>query len=112
MFTAEERKFVLPRKGADRVVVFVFSSVLTGFFALMHVELEHTAASGWLQKILYVLALEAMFVFCIFSFLALLWALFMPSWLESLLSKTTRKVFSVIVLVLAATIFTVLYYSL
>ena len=52
-----------------------------------------------------------MFVFCIFSFLALIWALFMPPLLESLISQTIRNVLAVIAVVLAATVFTILYYS-
>ena len=111
MFTEEERKFVLPRKRGDRVVALVLSSVLTGFFALMHVKLEATKASGWLQKLLHGLAVEVMFVFCIFSFLALIWALFMPDWLESLLGGTVRRVLVLIALVLVATAFTILYYT-
>jgi len=111
MFREEERKFVLPRKRGDRFVVFVFSCVLTGFFALMHFKLERTTASGRLQEILHGLATEAMFVFCIFSFLALIWALFMPGWLESLMSQTVRKVLAIIALVLAATVLTILYYA-
>jgi hypothetical protein len=111
MFTEEERKFVLPRKRVDRFVVFVFSCVLTGFFALMHSKLEQTTASGRLQEVLHALAIETMFVFCIFSFLALIWALFMPQWLELLMSQTVRKVLSIIAVVLAATVFTILYYT-
>lgn len=111
MFTEEERKFVLPRKRGDRFIVFVFSCVLTGFFALMHSKLEQTPASGHLQQILHALAIETMFIFCIFSFLALIWALFTPHWQESLLSQTVRKVLSIIAVVLGATVFTILYYT-
>jgi len=34
--------------------------------------------------------------FVFFSFLALVWALFMPPWLESLMNQTVRKVLFVI----------------
>src|SRR5258708_14973545 len=104
MFTEEERKFVLLRKLGDRILVFVFSCVLTGFFALMHVKLESAPATGWLQKLLHGLAVETMFVFCIFSFFALIWAVFTPNWLESLLNKTVRKVLTTIIVVLAAAV--------
>jgi len=112
MFTEEERKFVLPRKLGDRILAFVLSCVLTGFFALMHVKLEDKPATGWLQKLLHGLAVETMFMFCIFSFLALIWVVFTPSWLESLLNKSVRKVFTTIAVVLAAAVFTILYYTL
>ena len=112
MFTEEERKFVLSRKLGDRILAFVLSCVLTGFFALMHVKLEDKPATGWLQKLLHGLAAETMFIFCIFSLLALMWAVFTPSWLESLLSKGVRKILTTIAIVLAATVFTILYYTL
>jgi hypothetical protein len=111
MFNEEERTFVLPRKRGDRFIVFVFSCVLTGFFALMHSKLDHATVSGRLQEVLHALAIETMFVFCIFSFLALVWALFMPRWLESMMSQTVRKVLFIIAVVLIATAFTILYYT-
>jgi uncharacterized membrane protein YqjE len=112
MFTAEERKFVLPRKSGDRLIAFVFGCVLTGFFALMHVRLEDKVETGWLRKLLHGLAVETMFTFGIFSLLALIWALFTPRWLESLVSQSLRKVLATIAVVLTAAVFTVLYYTL
>jgi len=112
MFTEEERRFVLPRKIGDRVVVFVFGCVLTGFFALMHMRLEKSATIGWLGSLLRGLAVETMFTFSIFSFLALIWALFTPRWLEILLSQSVHKVLTTIGIVLVAAVFTVLYYTL
>jgi hypothetical protein len=61
IFTDEERTFRLPRKFGDRLIVFVFGCVLTGFFALMHFRLESSSLSGWLGKVLHGLAIETMF---------------------------------------------------
>src|SRR3954462_10339746 len=108
MFTEEERRFVLPRKVGDRVVVFIFGCILTGFFALMHMRLEKSAMTGWLGSLLRGIAVETMFTFALFSVLALLWALFTPHWLESLVNRSVRKVLTMIAVVLAATVFTVL----
>src|SRR5437016_14418723 len=88
MFTDEERRFVLPRKLGDRLVAFIFGCVLTVFFALMHFRLESQPAVGWLGKLLHALAVETMFTFAIFSLLALVWALFTPHWLETLLTRS------------------------
>jgi hypothetical protein len=112
MFTDEERRFVLPRKLGDRLITFIFGCVLTGFFALMHFRLERQPATGWLGKLLHGLAVETMFTFAIFSFLALVWALFTPHWLESLLARSVRKVLTIMAVVLIAAVFTVLYYIL
>jgi hypothetical protein len=111
MFTLEERTFVLPRKIGDRFVTFVFACVLTGFFALAHFRLESKPVTGWLGTLLHGLALETMFTFAIFSFLALVWAVFTPRWLESLVSQTVRKVRRTVAVVLVATVFTILYYT-
>jgi hypothetical protein len=112
MRTKEERRFVLPRKVGDRVLAFVLGCVLTGFFALMHVQLERRAVPGNLGGILHAIAVETMFVFSLFSALALLWAAFTPRWLEALLTRTLSKVLTTIVIVLVATVCTVLYYVL
>jgi len=112
MFTEEERRFVLPRKLADRLLAFVFGCVLTGFFAVMHIRLESKPATGWLGKLLHGLAVETMFTFGIFSVLALIWAVFTPRWLESLMTQSVHKVLTTIAVVLAAGLFTVLYYTL
>ena len=90
----------------------IFGCLLTGFFALMHSRLESQAAAGWLGKFLRALAIETMFIFAIFSFLALVWALFTPRWLEIVLGRTVRKVLATIAVVLAATVFTIIYYAL
>jgi len=111
MFTEEERRFVLPRKLADRLLVFVFGCVLTGFFALMHIRLESKPATGWLEKFLHAMAVETMFTFGIFSILALVWAALTSRWLESLMTRWVSKVLTVIVVVLLAGLFTVLYYT-
>ena len=102
----------MPTKVGDRVVVFVFGCVLTGFFVLMHMRLENSATTGWLGSLLRGMAVETMFTFAVFSFLALIWALFTPRWLEALGSQTLRKVLTMIAVVLAATVFTILYYTL
>src|SRR5688572_6710447 len=76
VFTAEEKKFVLPRKLGDRLLAFVFSCVLTGFFALQFIRLDRETPTGWLRKALQVLGIEVMFTFGILSVLALIWAVF------------------------------------
>ena len=91
MFTEKERSFVLPRKIGDCFLALTLSSVLTGFFALISSVLQHKPATGWLASLLHGLAVETMFTFCIFSFLALIWALFTPRWLEALLSQSFRR---------------------
>ena len=67
---------------------------------------------GWLGELLHGLAVETIFTFSIFSFLAVVWALFTPRWLESLMSQGLRKVLTTIAIVLVATVFTILYYML
>ena len=93
-------------------MLLVFSSVLASFFALMTFALHERTASGWLGKLLGGLAVETMFTFSIFSFLAVVWALFTPRWLESLMGRGFRKVLTTIAVVIAATVFTILYYTL
>jgi hypothetical protein len=61
---------------------------------------------------LHHIAVETMFTFAIFSLLTAVWALFTPRWFESVISHGFRKVLTVIAVVLLATVFTILYYSL
>jgi hypothetical protein len=112
IFSDDERRFVLPRKLGDRIVVFIFGSVLTAFFALMSFRLDSTPLPGWLGKVLRGVVVEAMFAFAVFSGLALIWALFTPRWLEALINQGTRKVMSTIVVVLISAAFTILYFTL
>ena len=111
VFTAEEKRFVLPRKLGDRVLAFVLSCVLTGFFALEFARLDRETPSGWLLKALRVLGIEVMFTFGIFSVLALIWAIFTPRSFESFLDHSVRKVLVTIAIVVAATVLTILYYT-
>ena|ERR1041384_8824664 len=103
---------VLPRKLGDRVLLFLFASVLAGFFTLMTFALRETAPTGWFGSLLHHIAVETMFTFALFSLLTVVWALFTPRWLESLVLHGFRKVLAVIAVVLAATVFTILYYTL
>jgi hypothetical protein len=112
MHTDQKDSLVLPRKLGDRVLLFVFASVLGGFFVLMTFALRERTATGWLGSLLHHIAVETMFTFAIFSLLTVVWALFTPRWLESVLSHGFRKVLTVIAVVLLATVFTILYYSL
>ena len=111
MKNEQRDNLVLPRKLGDRLLLLVFSSVLASFFALTFALQERTT-TGWLGKLLGGLAVETMFTFSIFSFLAVVWALFTPRWLESLMGRGFRKVLTTIAVVLAATVFTILYYTL
>src|SRR5882762_1245921 len=112
MHTPPKDSLVLPRKLGQRLLLFVFSSVLAGFFALMSFALRENTATGWLGSLLHGLAVETMFTFSIFSLLAVVWALFTPRWLESVMAQGFRKVLTVIAVILAATVFTILYYTL
>jgi hypothetical protein len=107
----EKDKLVLPRKLGDRILLFIFCSVLTGFFTLMSFALHGRVAKGWLDTLLHELAVDTMFTFSIFSLLAVIWALFTPRWLESLMNQGFRKVLATIGIVLAATVFTILYFA-
>jgi hypothetical protein len=109
--TAMAKEFVLPRKLGDRLLAFVLSCVLTGFFALEFARLDRETPIGWLRKALQVLGIEVMFTFGIFSVLALIWAVFTPRSFESFLNRSVRKVLATIAIVVAATVFTVLYYT-
>jgi hypothetical protein len=103
---------VLPRKLGDRLLLFAFSSVLAVFFALMSFAMRETSTTGWLGSLLHGLAVETMFTFGIFSLLAMVWALFAPRWLESVMAQGFRKVLAIIAVILTATVFTILYYTL
>jgi ABC-type Fe3+-siderophore transport system permease subunit len=111
MSAQQKESLSLPRKLGDRLLLVVFSTVLAGFFALMSQALQQRTPTGWLAKLLHGLAVETMFTFCIFSFLALVWALFTPRWLEALLGQSFAKVLTTIGVVLAATVLTILYYT-
>ena len=112
MFTEEERKLVLPMKLGDRVLVFIFSSILTVFFALIQENLEKKVENGWIGKAINGLAVEALITFSIFRTLALIWALFTPCWLESVVSWMLQKVFLTIAMVLIATALTIFFFTL
>jgi len=112
MLNDQKDRLVLPRKLGDRVLLFVFASVLAGFFTLMTFALRETTPTGCPGSLLHHIAVETMFTFAIFSLLTVVWALFTPRWLESLMSHGFRKVLTVFAVVLAATVFTILYYSL
>jgi hypothetical protein len=108
----QKDSLVLPRKLGDRILLFVFASVLAGFFTLMTFALRERTTTGWLGSLLHHIAVETMFTFAIFSLLTVVWALCTPRWIESLMSHGFRKVLAVIGVVLAATVFTILYYTL
>ena len=112
MHAEPKDSLVLPRKLGDRLLLFMFSSVLAGFFALMSFALRERTVTGWLGSLLHGLAVETMFTFAIFSLLAVVWALFTPRWFESVMAQGFRKVLTVIAVILAATVFTILYYTL
>ncbi len=112
MSTEDRDKLLLPRELGDRVLLFVFAFVLAGFFTLMTFALREPMPTGGLGSLLHYLAIETMFTFAIFSLLTMVWALFTPRWLESLMAQGFRKVLAVIAVVLVATVFTILYYSL
>ena len=63
MHTEPKDSLVLPRKIGDRLLLFVFSCVLTGFFALMSLALRERTVTGWLGSLLYGIAVETMFTF-------------------------------------------------
>ena len=109
MHTEPKDSLVLPRKIGDRLLLFVFSCVLTGFFALMSFALRERTVTGGSGSLLHGIAVETMFTFAIFSLLAVVWALFTPRWLESVMAQGFRKVLTVIAVILAATVFTILY---
>jgi hypothetical protein len=100
---------LLPCKIGDRLLLSVFCSVLAFFFAAMIFALRGKPSKGWLDLLLHELGIDTMFTFCIFSFLGMIWALFTPHWLESLLDKSFKKVLATIAVVLAATVFTIIY---
>ena len=112
MNTEQKNGLVLPRKLGDRVLLSVFACVLGGFFALMTFALRERTPTDWLGSLLHHIAVETMFTFAIFSLLTVVWSLFTPRWLESILSHGFRKVIMVIAIVLLATVFTILYYIL
>jgi len=112
MPTEQKVRLVLPRKRGDRVLLFVFASVVGGFFTLMTFALRENTPTGWLGSLIHYIAVETMFTFAIFSLLTVVWALFTPRWLESVMSHGFQKVVAVIAVILAATVFTILYYSL
>jgi hypothetical protein len=112
MHTDRRDSLVLPRKLGDRLLLFVFAFVLACFFALMSFALRERIPTGWVGSLLHGIAVETMFTFSIFSVLTVVWALFTPHWLESVMTHGFRKVVTIIAVVLAATVFTILYYSL
>jgi hypothetical protein len=112
MRTHEQSSLILPRKLGDRVLLFVFASVLAGFFVLMTFAMRERVPTGWLGSLLHHIAVETMFTFCIFSVITASWALFTPRWLQSVMAHGFRKVLTVIGVVLLATVFTILYYTL
>ena len=112
MGATQKDRLVLPRKLGDRLFLFLFGSFMAAFFALMTVVLREARRTDWLGAFLHALAVETMFTFSIFSLLAVVWALLTPRWLESLLSHAFRKVLVVVAVVLMATVFTILYYTL
>jgi hypothetical protein len=112
MHTEQKNSLVLPRKLGDRALLFVFACILGGFFALMTFALRERTPTGWLASLLHHIAVETAFTFAIFSLLTVVWALFTPRWLESVIAHGFRKVLTVIAVVLLATVFTVLYYNL
>jgi hypothetical protein len=110
MHARERDSLILPRTLGERLLLLVFCSVLTAFFTFMAFALRDKAAAGWLDRLVHGLAVETMFTFVIFSFLAVIWVLFVPRWLESLMRHTFRKVLTAIGIVLAALVFTVMYF--
>lgn len=111
MSTQQWDRLILPRKLGDRLLLVVFATVLAAFFALMSLSLHHRTPTGWLEKLLCALAIETMFTFCIFSLLALVWAVITPRWLEALVRQGFARVLTTIGVVLAATVLTILYYT-
>jgi hypothetical protein len=111
MLTQQKDSLILPRKLGERVLLFLFGTVLVGFFALMAFAMQERTPTGWLGSLLHHIAVETMFTFAIFSLLTVVWALFTPRWIESAMAHGFRKVLSVIAVVLLATVFTILYYS-
>jgi magnesium-transporting ATPase (P-type) len=111
MHNEKKDSLVLPRKLGDRILLFAFCSVLTVFFALMTFALHGRATNSWLDILLHGLGLDTMLTFSIFSFLAMIWSLFTPRWMESLMNQGFRKVLTTIGVILVATVFTILYYA-
>ena len=111
MPTQRKDNVILPRKLGDRVLLFLFGTVLVGFFALMTFAMQERMPTDWLGSLLQHIAVDTMFTFAIFSLLTVVWALFTPRWIESAMAHSYRKVLSVIAVVLLATVFTILYYS-
>lgn len=111
MRAPQKCSLILPRQAGDRFLLLVFGTVLAGFFALMTFAMQERTATGWLASLLHHIAVETMFTFAIFSLLAVVWALFTPRWIESAISQGFWKVLSVIAVVLLATVFTILYYT-
>jgi hypothetical protein len=50
MDTKQENCLVLPRELGDRVLLFVFASVLAGLSALMTFALREKTPTGWLVR--------------------------------------------------------------
>jgi len=111
MLSQQKDNLILPRKLGERVLLFLFGTVLVAFFALMTFAMQERTPTGWLGSLLHHIAVETMFTFAIFSLLTIVWALFTPRWIESAMAHGFRKVLSVIAVVLLATVFTILYYS-
>ena len=112
MPTSSRDHLILPRRLGDRVVLFVFSSMVGGFLWCLSIALRETKTSGWLESLVLFVGVEAIFTFCIFSGLAVIWALFTPRWLESVVKHGFQKVVFVIAVVLAAAILSILYHTL
>jgi len=83
MPTQQKDNVILPRKLGDRVLLFLFGTVLVGFFALMTFAMQERMPTDWLGSLLQHIAVDTMFTFAIFSLLTVVWALFTPRWIES-----------------------------
>lgn len=77
----------------------------------MSFALHDRKPKGWLDTLIHGLGVDTMFTFSIFSFLGMIWALFTPNWLEALMNQGFRKVLTTIAVVLAATVFTIIYFA-
>lgn len=76
-------------------------SLLAGFFALM----SFGSFPKWIDRALMVM----LFDFCVCTLLALVWALFMPQWLESAMEGASRLALTTVAIIVGAFLLMIVY---
>jgi hypothetical protein len=102
---------ILTRDIGDRALLGIFCAVVTLFFILVCGFVGQWQATGLAERIWQHIVFEAFLAFGVFTALGVIWALFVPKWVERAFQTAYRKVTLAICLLAGTSACTALYFT-